>query len=105
MGLQTVVGILNDHWHRFEETPSLLIDAINEGMQNGSEINGARICPSHHADFPCLYLSWGNMLVDVNQIRNYSEGARRRIIFYVKGLLEQAEELENQPLENANYET
>lgn len=107
MGLQTVVGILNNHWHRFEADPSLLIDAINEGMHNGSNssANAVTVHPSHHTDFPCLYLSWGNMLVNVNNMRNYSEDVRRQIILHVKDLLEQAEKLENEPLENADHET
>lgn len=85
----------------------MLIYAINEGMQNGSNSssNAVMVHPSHHADFPCLYLSWGNMLVDVNQMRNYSMDVRGQILHYVKELLEQAEELENRPLENANHET
>jgi hypothetical protein len=74
MGYMTTITILNDRWSDIEKNPEQFLENIQEGMNGyGAYFNesksinyysfGVRVAKSHHADYPHLYMAFGNSMI------------------------------------------
>lgn len=92
MGYMTNVTLLNDHWDRVEKNPQMLVDAISEGMHDGTEgpwheesvlrygrdydseakrwarVNYVTVHKSEHADTPQIIYAEANSAWPVHEL-------------------------------------